>query len=102
MQNLRCAGRSYRPRYCSCGAEAFYVVQVSARTLGPGSRANRKVRLGKAAILCGECSRNLNAFVGELESSTLEALDQVRQPQKIQGNPLFDDVGVNHPSIGNR
>ena len=93
MNNRSGAKRTYRPRFCACGAEAIYAVQVLARTVGRGqSRATRKIKLGKAAILCGQCSRNANAFIEELGHSSLDALDQVRRPGPIQGAPLFDQA----------
>ena len=83
--------RRYSARYCACGAQAIYAVQVLARTLGPGqSKGTRRMKLGKPSILCAQCARNVNAFIGELGCSSLDALDQVRRPGPIQGAPLFD------------
>ena len=83
--------RRYSSRFCACGAQAIYAVQVLARTLGPGqSGQNRKIKLGKPSILCAECSRNANTFLEQLGNSSLDALDQVRRPLPIQDIPLFD------------
>ena len=85
-------GRPYIARYCSCGAEALYAVQVLARNVGPGSGATRKIKPGRVALLCGQCSRNVNAFIEDLGSSSVEALNRVRRPGRIQGTPLFDQA----------
>jgi hypothetical protein len=83
----------YVARFCSCGSPALYAVQVLVRTVGQGqSKANRKIKLGRTAILCAECSRNASKFIDELGRSSVEALDQVRRPARIQGTPLFDQA----------
>lgn len=93
MDNRPGAKRPYQPRACACGAEAIYAVQVMARTLGRGqSKANRKIKLGTAAILCGQCSRDVNTFIEALGRSGVGALDQVRRPRPIEGAPLFDQT----------
>lgn len=72
-------GRPYVARFCTCGAEANYAVQVEVRTLGPGSRANRKVRLGKTAVLCGVCVLDPHAYTDQLNDSARDAARRVSQ-----------------------
>jgi hypothetical protein len=61
MKNQSAAARRGRPyvaRFCACGEEAIYAVQLVVRTLGPGSRANRKAERGHTILLCGRCARD--------------------------------------------
>lgn len=94
MNNRSGAKRHYRPRACACGADAIYAVHVLARTIGPGqSTRNRKVKLSSSVILCGKCSHQVSAFVEDLGSLGIDALDQVRRPGPVHGSPsLFNET----------
>jgi hypothetical protein len=96
MNNRSGAKRPYVPRACACGAEALYAVQVMVRTIGRGqSKANRRIKLGKATILCGKCTRNADAFIEKLSDSSMAALDQVRRLRRSQpapDAPLFNQA----------
>jgi hypothetical protein len=84
--------RRYSARYCSCGAQASYAVQVLARTLGPGqSKGTRQLKLGKTAFLCGNCSRDAKIFVAQLSDSGSDALERInseRFSQQIKNQVL--------------
>jgi hypothetical protein len=92
MKNKIKRPRAYRARLCGCGEIANYVVQVQARTLGPGSDANRKTRFGKTVLLCWECSLDLKKRVDELESSASGALNQIRSRPVAGEFPLVDGL----------
>jgi hypothetical protein len=91
--------RRYSIRYCACGAQASYAVQVLARTIGPGqSKENRQIRLGSTADLCSRCALDAKAFVNQLGDSGFDALGQISsgaRKQRIRkealnpGLPLF-------------
>ena len=74
-------GRPYAARFCACGAEALYAVQVLVRTLGPESRANRKVKLGQTKLLCGKCLQGVPAFPDQLSDSAGDAIKPLFQAQ---------------------
>lgn len=84
---------SCRTRSCACGAKATYAVQVMARTIGPGqSGENRRIRLGKTSLLCGQCSLDVTVFSKELGESGYDAIDRINQAAKDPVNvglPLF-------------
>jgi hypothetical protein len=84
--------RRYSARYCACGKQASYAVQVLARTLGPGqSKGTRQLRLGKTAFLCANCSRDAKAFVAQLGDSGSDAIEQIASDlfhQKTQDQVL--------------
>jgi hypothetical protein len=96
MNNRSGAKRPYVPRACACGSEALYAVQVLVRTIGRGqSKANRKIKLGEATILCGKCGRNADAFIEKLSHSSIAALDKVRRMRRSKpapDAPLFDQA----------
>ncbi len=86
--------RRYSARYCACGAQAIYAVQVLARTLGPGqSKDNRRLRLGKTGFVCGRCSADAKAFVTQLGDSGTDAIQQInadifnQQTTNLSQNP---------------
>lgn len=77
--------RRYSARYCSCGSQASYAVAVLARTLGPGqSKGTRKLRLGKTAFLCAECSRDAKILVPQLGDSGSDALERINSERFCQ------------------
>jgi len=67
-------GRPYVARFCRCGAEAIFAVQVLVRTLGPESRAKRKIKLGKAQLLCGQCVHDVHAYTDQLSDLACDAI----------------------------
>ena len=91
-------GRPCSTRFCGCGAKAIYVMQVQARTLGLGSRANRIIQFGQPLVVCGQCARDVGTFTNQLGNSASDALartssDSLRQRLKKDalspGLPLF-------------
>lgn len=88
-------GRPYVVRYCACGGEALYVVQVLGRTVGKGQgRRTRKIKLGESIVICEQCARRFGEteHVCSLTDTTEEVLKIIRRQRVGLGPSLFEQV----------
>ena len=89
----RKAGRPYEARFCTCGTEAGYAVQVLWRTIGRGQKVGvRKMKLGRTIILCEKCSREFDLYAPQLERTSTETVTAVRRRRTDPQPQLFDEV----------
>ena len=87
----RKAGRPYKARFCFCGNEAGYAVQILWRTIGRGQRVGvRKIKLGGSVILCERCSRQFDLYARELEKTSVDTATAVRRRRSDPQPELFD------------